>query len=182
MIQPMDAAVKTANGLEKIFTAEFEVTPRIAAKDGLLFPHSSRSENLVTARRTLAVELKLDTPLSDGSQPTIRTEFLAEAGIAGREPIEMSIRPGGLEADVKVPNSKILILENPAPPVVDPPGPAWEELSETTRTRALRQLRLAARKQLLEDDFLGKADRELRARISALVSKAGCRAVFTDSP
>jgi hypothetical protein len=182
MIQPMDAAVKTANELERIFTSEFEATPRLAANAGILFPHTYRSENLVAARRTLTVEQTLDTPLPDGTQPTLRAEFLAEAGIAGRDSIELNIRPGGREADAKLPKSKILVLETTSPPEVATPGPAWNDLSESVRARALRQLRLAARQQLLADGLLAEADLELRSRISALASQAGCRVAFPDAP
>jgi len=182
MIQPMDAAVKTANALEKKFTAELEITPRLSANAGVLFPHSYRTENLVAARRTVSVEQTLDTPLSDGTRPTLRAEFLAEAGIAGRDPVELRIRGGGREADVKLPKSKILVLELRAPPAVAPPGPAWETLPEAVRNRAQRQLRLAARQQLLADGLPAEADKNLRSRISSIAAKAGCRAVFPDSP
>lgn len=182
MIQPMDAAVKTANELERVFSTEFEITPRLSASAGILFPHSSRAENLSTARRSVLVEQALDTPLPDGTQPILRAEFLAEAGIAGRDQIEMNIRRGGLEADVKLPKSKILLLETTTPPAVVPPGPTWDALPESVRTRALRELRIAARQQLLADGLLAEADSELRSRISALASKAGCRAAFPDAP
>lgn len=178
MIQPMDAAVKTTNALEKVFSTEFEITPRLSANAGVLFSQSARVENLVTARRTFQIEEPLDMPLPDGTQPLLRAEFLAEAGIAGRESLEINIRRGGREADVKLPKTKILLLETTSPPFVNPPGPAWEALPERIRTRALRQLRLAARQRLLEDGLLDEADRELRSRFEALAAKAGCVLVF----
>ncbi len=182
MIRPMDAAVKTANALEKIFTAEFETTPRLAANAGVLFAHSSRVENLVAATRTLEIRQALDMPLADGTRPMLVARFIAEAGIAGRDPIEINIRRGGREADVVLPKPKILSLEISAAPVVEPPGPAWEALPGPVRERALRLLRLAARKQLLEEGLVAEATLELRARVSALAAKAGCTAVFPDTP
>jgi hypothetical protein len=182
MIQPMDAAVKTANALEKIFSSEFEITPRISANAGVLFSHSTRSEQLVTARRTLVIEQKIDMPLEDGTAPLLRAEFQAEAGIAGRDPIEINIRRGGREADANLPKSKILLLEFTSPPVVVSSGPAWQDLPEAVRSRALRQLRLAARQRLLDEKFLAETNRELRSRIEALSGKAGCRLVFSNAP
>jgi hypothetical protein len=178
MIQPMDAAVKTTNALEKVFSAEFEITPRLSANAGVLFSQTARAENLVMARRTILIEQTLDMPLPDGSQPHVRAEFLAEAGISGREAIDINIRRGGREADVNLPKSKILTLEPASPPAVDSPAPTWEALPEHIRTRALRQLRLAARQRALDDGLLAESDQELRARISSLASKAGCRMVF----
>lgn len=182
MIRPMDDAVKTANALEKIFAAEFEITPRIAANAGVLFSQSSRVDNLVAASRTLEIRQTFDMPLADGSRPKFLARFVAEAGIAGRDPIEINIRRGGREADVVLPKPRILSLEISAEPVVEPPGPAWDKLPEPVRERALRQLRLAARRQLLDDGLPAEATRELRSRATALAAKAGCVAVFPDTP
>lgn len=178
MIQPMDAAVKTANALAEIFGAEFEITPRISANAGVLFSQSSRVENLTTARRTLVVEQTSDTSLPDGSHPRYRAEFVSEAGIAGRDMIDINIRRGGREADITLPKAKILVLEPAAPPNVEAPGPAWEELPERMRERAIRQLRLAARRQLLDEKFPAVAERELRSRLAELAAGAGCAAFF----
>ena len=180
MIQPMDAAVKTVNALENVFSTEFAITPRLAANAGVLFSQSAREENLVLVQRTLVIEQILDTPLEDGTQPLLRAEFLGEAGIAGRDPIEINIRRGGLEADVQLPKSKILALEITSTPTVVPPGPAWEALPERLSARATRQLRLAARQQFLDEGLLRDADHELRSRIESLASKAGCALVFQD--
>jgi hypothetical protein len=180
MIQPMDAAVKTTNALESVFSQEFPITPRLAAKAGVLFSQSARVENLVTANRSIEIHEPLDMPLSDGSRPEIRATFTCEVGIAGRDSIEINIRRGGREADVKLPKTKILSLEISIPPEVQPPGPTWDSLPESTKSRAMRQLRLAARQRLLEDGLLTEADLNLRSRISDLAAKAGCTLVFQD--
>lgn len=178
LIQPMDAAVKTANRLEQVFTSEFEITPRISANAGVLFSQTARVENLITARHKIAIELPIDIPLEDGSQPVVRAEFLAEAGIAGREIFEMNIRPGGREADTKIPKAKILDLQLAGTPTVDSAKTSWDSLPERIRTRLLRQLRLSARKRALDNDLLAEADRELLARLQALAAQADCTLVF----
>lgn len=178
MIQPMDAAVKTANALEKTFSAKFALTPRISANAGVLFSQTARVENLVTARRTLSLDQTLETPLATGNLPRVRAEFLGEAGIAGRDPVEIKIRRGGREADVILPRIKILHLETTGEPVVEAPGPAWNALPGTVRARTMRQLRLAARQRLLDGGLAVEAQRELRARIESLAAESGCQAVF----
>ncbi|MFM8365119.1 MAG: hypothetical protein ACKOAS_08210 [Verrucomicrobiota bacterium] len=182
MIQPMDASVKTANALEEIFSREFGITPRLSANAGVLFSQKSRVENLITANRRITIQLTIDMPLADGNQPKLRADFICEAGIAGRDPIEINIRRGGREADITLPKPKIFSLEMSAAPIVEPPGPPWDSLPENARTRAERQLRLAARQQLLDEGLLSQADLELRSRISKLAAKADCEAVFSSKP
>lgn len=180
MIQPMDAAVKTTNALESVFSRDFPVTPRLAANAGVLFVQTSRIENLVTATRSLEVQQTLDMPLADGTRPVFQARFVAEAGITGRDPIEFDIRRGGREVDIKLPKAKILSLEISATPEVQPPGPPWDSLPESTKSRALRQLRLAARQRLMEEGLLTEANHELRSRVSELTAKARCLPVFQD--
>jgi len=181
MIQPMDNAVKAANKIERIFSENFVITPRISANAGVLFSQTARAENLVTATREVLVELPIDMPLEDGSLPAVRAEFLVEAGIAGREILEINIRRGGLEADAKIPKAKILDLKLVGTPTVDSAKASWENLPERVRTRVLRQLRLAARKRALDDGLMAEADRELLSRLQALAAQAGCALVF-ESP
>ncbi len=181
MIQPMDNAVKAANRIERIFSESFAITPRISANAGVLFSQTSRAENLVTAAREVLVEVPIDVPLEDGSRPAVRAGFLAEAGIAGREILEINIRRGGLEADAKIPKAKILDLKLVGTPAVDSDKASWENLPERVRTRVLRQLRLDARKRALDDGLLAEADRELLSRVQALAAQAGCALVFESS-
>jgi len=181
MIQPMDNAVKAANKIERIFSENFVITPRISANAGVLFSQTARAENLVTATREVLVGLPIDMPLEDGSLPAVHAEFLAEAGIAGREILEINIRRGGLEADAKIPKAKILDLKLVGTPAVDSAKASWENLPERVRTRVLRQLRLAARKRALDDGLMAEADRELLSRLQELAARAGCVLVF-ESP
>jgi hypothetical protein len=174
----MDAAVKTANRLEQVFSGGFEITPRISANAGVLFSQTARVENLVTASHKIVIELPIDTPLEDGSQPVVRAEFLAEAGVAGRETLEINIRRGGREADTKIPKAKILDLQLVGTPAVDSAKNHWNFLPERIRSRVLRQLRLAARKRALDNDLLAEADRELLALLQTLADQAGCTFVF----
>jgi hypothetical protein len=176
MIQPMDEAVKTANKIERAFATGFEISPRISANAGVLFAQSARADHLVFARREVLVEIPIDTPLADGSQPRVKADFLAEAGITGREAIEINIRRGGRSADVVLPKVKILELEPQAEPSVA--GRDWNSLPEGVRNRALRQLRLAARKDALESGLLREADAEFRRRLQGLADQAGCALVF----
>lgn len=179
MIQPMDRAVKAANGIERIFSENFPITPRIAANAGVLFTQSARAENLVTATREVVVELPIDMPLEEGSQPRVRADFRVEAGIAGRDPIDINIRRGGREADVVFPKPKILTLESKEPPAVLAEGRNWGSLPESIQARMQRQLRLEARRQVLDGGILPEAEREFRARLQALGTQAGCVFVFT---
>jgi len=178
MIQPMDNAVKAANKIERIFSEKFPITPRISANAGVLFSQTARAENLVTATRKFVVELPIDMPLEDGSQPRVKGDFRVEAGIAGRDPIDINIRRGGREADAVFPKMKILTLELKQPPAVQGEGRNWDSLPENIQVRMLRQLRLAARKQVLDDGLLPEADREFRTRLQNLATEAGCALVF----
>jgi hypothetical protein len=178
MIQPMDNAVKAANKIERIFSENFAITPRISANAGVLFSQTARTENLVTAIREVVVELPIDMPLEDGSQPRVRGDFRVEAGIAGRDPIDINIRRGGREADVVLPKPKILSLEWKEPPAVLGGGRIWDSLPESIQSRIQRQLRLVARKQVLDDGLLAKADREFRDRLQVLGAQSGCVLVF----
>jgi hypothetical protein len=103
-----------------------------------------------------------------------------EAGIAGRDPINMNIRRGGREADAVFPKTKILTLELKQTPTVLGRGRYWESLPENIQIRMLRQLRLAARKQVLDTGLLPEADREFRSRLQNLVTEAGCALVFSN--
>ena len=174
----MDAAVKTANRIEQVFTGEFEITPRISANAGVLFSQTARVENLITARHKIDIQLPIDIPLEDGSQPVVLAEFLAEAGVVGRETLEINIRRGGREADTKIPKAKILDLQLVGTPDVDSAKNSWDSLPERIRSRVLRQLRLAARKRALDNDLLAEADRELLALLQTLADQAGCTLVF----
>jgi hypothetical protein len=178
MIQPMDNAVKAANKIERIFSENFAITPRISANAGVLFSQTARAENLVMATRGVVVELPIDMPLEDGSQPRVKADFRVEAGIAGRDPIDINIRRGGREADVVLPKPKILTLEWEEPPTVLGEGRNWDSLPESIQARMQRQLRLAARKQVLDEGLLAEAVREFRARLQALGTQAGCVLVF----
>ena len=177
-IHPMDEAVKTANRLQQIFSEQFEITPRISANAGVLFSQTSRVENLVTARRKTAIQLPIDMPLEDGSQPIVSAEFRAEAGIAGRETLEMNVRRGGREVDARIPANKILDLQLIGSPLLDSAQTSWENLPDRTQARVLRQLRLAARKLILEEGLLAEADREFLARIQAIAAQADCALVI----
>ena len=177
-IHPMDEAVKTATRLKQIFTEQFEITPRISANAGVLFSQISREENLVTARRKTVVQLSIDIPLQDGSQPIVSAEFLAEAGIAGRETLEFNIRRGGREVDARIPANKILDLQLIGFPMVDSAKTSWITLPDHVQSRVLRQLRLAARKLILEEGLLAEADREFLARIQVIVDQADCALVI----
>ena len=178
LIEPMDAALKTANRLERIFSEEFEISPRISANAGVLFSQTSRVENLVLARREVPVQATLDMPLEDGSQPAASARFLIEAGIAGREALEINVRRGGREAVANIPKVKILDLRLIGTPAVESAKTSWQNLPERTQARELRQLRLAARKLALDDGVTVEAERELRARLEAIAAKAGCVLVF----
>lgn len=183
MIRPMDEAVKTANRLQQIVSKGFEITPRISANAGVLFSQSSRVENLVTATRNLSVEWPLDLPLENGIRPVARAEFLAEAGITGRESMEINLHRGGRTAGAKIPKAKILDLRLNGTPALT--GDArWENLPERTQSRVLRQLRLEARKRALDTGLTAEADRVLRGRLQAFAAEAGCELVFEtpDSP
>jgi hypothetical protein len=180
MILPMDNAVKAANRIERIFSEKFPITPRISANAGVLFTQTARAEILVTATREVLVELPIDILLEDGSQPRVRADFRMEAGIAGRDPINMNIRRGGREADAVFPKTKILTLELKQTPTVLGRGRYWESLPENIQIRMLRQLRLAARKQVLDTGLLPEADREFRSRLQNLVTEAGCALVFSN--
>ena len=177
-IHPMDKAVKTANRLQQIFSEQFEITPRISANAGVLFSQTSRVENLVTARRKAAIQLPIDMPLEDGSQPMVSAEFLAEAGIAGRETLEINVRRGGREVDARIPANKILDLQLIGSPIVDSTKISWENLPDRIQVRVLRQLRLAARKKILEEGLLAQADREFLSRMQALAAQSDCALVF----
>lgn len=181
LIQPMDAAMKTANRLERIFSGEFEITPRISANAGVLFSQTTRVENLVGASRKISIELTLDMPLEDGTQPAVHAEFLVEAGFAGRESLDIDLRRGGREADAKIPKAKILDLQLLGAPAVDSAKTSWDDLPERTQSRILRQLRLAARKRVLDDGLPAEADGTLRARLQALAAQAGC-VLFFETP
>jgi hypothetical protein len=176
MIHPMDEAVKSANKIERAFATGFEISPRISANAGVLFAQSARADRLVFARREVVVELPIDTPLADGSQPRVKAGFLVEAGITGRDPLEINIRRGGRMADVLLPKVKILELAQPATPEVA--GRDWKSLPESVQTRMLRQLRLAARKEALDSGLLREADAEFRRRLQVLADQAGCTLVF----
>jgi len=178
MIQPMDNAVKAANKIERIFSEKFPITPRISANAGVLFSQTARAENLVTATREFVVELPIDMPLEDGSQPRVKADFRVEVGIAGRDPIDINIRRGGRKADAVFPKMKILMLELKQPPAVLGEGRNWDSLPENIQIRMLRQLRLAARKQVLDDGLLPEADREFRTRLQNLATEAGCGLIF----
>jgi hypothetical protein len=178
MILPMDNAVKAANKMERIFSEKFPITPRILANAGVLFSQTAHAENLVTATREVLVELPIDMPLEDGSQPRVRADFRLEAGIAGRDPIDMNIRRGGQEADAVFPKAKILTLELKQTPTVLGEGRNWGALPERIQIRMLRQLRLSARKQVLDSGLLAEADREFRFRLQNLASEAECVLVF----
>lgn len=178
MIQPMDNAVKAANKIERIFSENFTITPRISANAGVLFSQTARTDNLVTATREVVVELPIDMPLEDGSQPRVRADFRVDAGIAGRDSIDINIRRGGREADVVLPKPKILSLEWKALPAVLGEGRNWSSLPENLQARMQRLLRLAARKQVLDEGLLTEADREFRARLQTLGAQAGCVFVF----
>ena len=144
MIQPMDNAVKAANKIERIFSENFAITPRISANAGVLFSQTARDENLVMATREVVVELPIDMPLEDGSQPRVRADF----------------------------------REWKEPPAVLGAGRNWGSLPESIQARMQRQLRLAARKQVLDGGLLPEAEREFRARLEALGAQAGCVFVF----
>ena len=178
MIQPMDNAVKAANNIERIFSENFAITPRISANAGVLFSQTARDENLVMATRKVVVEMPIDMPLEDSSQPRVKADFRVDAGIAGRDPIDINIRRGGREADVVLPKPKILTLEWKELPAVLGEGRNWGSLPESIQARMQRQLRLAARKQVLDDGLLPEADREFRSRLQVLGTQAGCVFVF----
>lgn len=178
LIQPMDNAVKAANKIERIFSENFAITPRISANAGVLFSQTARAENLVTATREVVVELPIDMPLKDGSQARVKADFRVEAGIAGRDPIDINIRRGGREADVVLPKPKILTLEWKEPPSVLGEGGKWGSLPESIQARMQRQFRLAARRQVLDGGLLPESEREFRARLQTLGAQAGCVFVF----
>ena len=144
----------------------------------MLFSQTSRVENLVIARREVPVQAPLDMPLEDGSQPAASARFLIEAGIAGREALEINVRRGGREAVANIPKVKILDLRLIGTPAVESAKTSWQNLPERTQARELRQLRLAARKLALDDGVTVEAERELRARLEAIAAKAGCVLVF----
>ena len=77
-----------------------------------------------------------------------------------------------------LPKPKILTLEWKEPPTVLGEGRNWDSLPESIQARMHRQLRLAARKQVLDDGLLAEADRELRARLQALGTQASCVLIF----
>ncbi|MEN9468776.1 MAG: hypothetical protein RL630_509 [Verrucomicrobiota bacterium] len=177
----MDEAVKTANRLQQVFSEQSEITPRISANAGVLFSQTSRVENLVTARRKAAIQLPIDIPLEDGSQPMVSAEFLAEAGIAGRETLEINVRRGGREVDARIPATKILDLQLIGSPIVDSNKTSWGNLPDRIQVRVLRQLRLAARKKFLEEGLLAEADREFLSRMQALAAQSDCALVIQKS-
>jgi len=181
LIEPMDAALKTANRLERIFSEEFEISPRISANAGVLFSQASRVENLVVARGEVPVQAPLDMPLEDGSQPLVSSRFLIEAGIAGRETLEINVRRGGREAVANIPKVKILDLQLIGVPAVESAKTPWQNLPDRTQSRVLRQFRLAARKRALDEGLTAEADRELRGRLEAIAAKAGCVLFFQNS-
>jgi hypothetical protein len=83
--------------------------------------------------------------------------------------------------DARIPANKILDLQLIGSPIVDSSKTSWENLPDRTQARVLRQLRLAARKLILEEGLLAEADREFLARIQAIAAQADCALVIQKS-
>lgn len=177
-IQPMDAAVRTANSLHEKFEESLGVSPRILANAGVLFSQKSDAECLVLSSGEVSVRESFHGQKPGGGDFSAEAGFRAEGGIFFREPFQVDVRRGGKVVDIKLPQVKILRIEAMGPVALIPADLAWDGLSERLQTKATRALERLAKNRLSEAGLLKRSEEELREKVRRIASDAGCNAVF----
>ena len=180
-IQPMDAAVKTANVLHEKFQESLGVSPRILANAGVLFSQKSELESLVLASAEVGVLEGFDGQKPGGGDFSVAAVFRAEAGFMYREHLQINVRRGGASADVALPQIKILGLIMISPLEFEPKDLDWDKMSERLQTRISRSLERQAKRKMIEDGLLKKAEQQLQEKVRSIASQAGCEVVFLKS-
>ncbi|MDX2080813.1 MAG: DUF4230 domain-containing protein [Terrimicrobiaceae bacterium] len=178
-VEPMNRAVKTANTLASAFESAIQMTPRIAINQAVVISQNSPTFELTTMEREVLVRHTLrETWLHSTKEFEIEAPFTAKAGIPLRDEFSVDLLNGGQRAIVRLPRAKLLSLEMGELRILRDEDGLWNKLTANDRERAIRDLRLEARRQILATDLLTAAATEAKKRVAEIFSTAGTTPEF----